>query len=699
MTVAILVSLIIFPLFATFEVENRFHYALSKLQEMHVLIIQAFLCDDKMGALMFLVRASIIENLVHKALIPIQMRLDEAEFEPTRWLQRIFNRKHQHIINMTLQEQENFITSFMCHVGSLQLMIKNCSFNEYHHDFTYEIKSSLLHLSTCQSIIVSSLMSPSSMAKDDFARQIIDLREAFTKLRSAYIDVRLHRVEYVLQTTATIQSEDSLSHAYFLFHLGATVQLLTQLIISNENKNTTSISSVQEKRKINFKLQWPRLLSSLKCMIIIGIGSIFVLVPRLSTIFENGHLILITLCVTQGDTVGGALTTMKMRLMGTLLGAIWAYITYRLVRDDIYATLGILSPWIFIFSYLKLLPNWGYTATVASFTPVAINLARLSNGTTLSGDSSVLLRIEESFLGITLAVVLTLLIFPIFAIDLLKDSIQTTLKTCQRSVTSMHSVYDQLFHHRHSQDSLMQVEFEEKKIKSFVDIERSLFHRLINSQRTLVEHASLEPTLWWMNRGFSTQHYNSLVRQQVSTFNMLYDIDAALMKINEYSEKIEHMQLNVAGGHFLPDLHRELSDLSKQLSACFNLWMSYFSVTQTRFYRLFRQCIYSNTKLNENDLIKHQQCLIDLYQTIHRLQVQHQARLDRLIQHYRDRLTMGEAYISFVPYANNTEVDAVFIAFNALYYSTTQLTQSVLILGETIHTILELETTHLYRSF
>jgi hypothetical protein len=85
----------------------------------------------------------------------------------------------------------------------------------------------------------------------------------------------------------------------------------------------------------------------------------------------------------------------------------------------------MLSPWIFLFSYLKLLPNWGYTATVASITPVVINLGRLPFGDALPAGNYALLRIEESFVGITIAVVLTLLIFPIFAIDLLKDNIQS----------------------------------------------------------------------------------------------------------------------------------------------------------------------------------------------------------------------------------------------------------------------------------
>jgi hypothetical protein len=171
------------------------------------------------------------------------------------------------------------------------------------------------------------------------------------------------------------------------------------------------------------------------------------------------------------------------------------------------------------------------------------------------------------------------------------------------------------------------------------------------------------------------------------------------MKINEYSENIEHIQLNAAGGYFLTNLHQELSDLSKQLSDCLNLWISYFTLTQTRFHQLFRQCIYSRIKLNETDLLKHQQCLIDLHQTVHRLQVQHQEGLNRLLEHYLNRLTEGESYSTFVPYINNDEADSIFVAYYAMYYSTTQLAQTALTLGETIHTIFEIETTHLYQPF
>jgi len=171
------------------------------------------------------------------------------------------------------------------------------------------------------------------------------------------------------------------------------------------------------------------------------------------------------------------------------------------------------------------------------------------------------------------------------------------------------------------------------------------------------------------------------------------------MKINEYSANIEHLQLNAAGGNFLPNVHKEISDLSRQLNDCLCLWISYFSITQTRFYRLFRQCIYSRRKLIETDFLKHRQCLVDLHQTICRLQTQHQEGLNRLLEHYLHRLSEGDSYANIIPYINNDEADAMFISYHAMFYSTTQLAQTVLTLGETIHTILEVETTQIYRPF
>ncbi|CAF3606759.1 unnamed protein product [Rotaria sordida] len=680
--VGLIVSISIFPLFATFDVENRVNYCLTNLQQMETIVVQAFLCKDQMSAQVSLARASTIEQMVRTTMNLMHSRLNEAHMEPSRCLQRIFNRRRRHLIDLTLQEQEYFISALMFHVCSLQIMVKQCQFNEYHRHFTEELQESLLHLSLCQSTIVSSLISSPIINRDEFNGRLTALQQALDSLRTAFIEARLHHVEHVLESAKTILSEDHLSHTFFLFQLDAIRRTVIQVL----------------------KPQWPRFVSAFKSMVIIGVGSIFVMVPRLATAFENGQWILIALCMTQGDTVGGAFTTMKMRLVGTLFGIMWAYVTYLSVNDHVYHTFGMLVPWMLIFGYLKLLPTWSYAATVAAFTPVLVNLGRIPYGDVVPAGNYALLRIEENLVGIAVAIVLTLAIFPVFAIDVLKNNIQSTLQVCRESITSIHSIYDQLFPHENLEVDIIDVEKKnEQEIKSIIDTQRSRFHQLISSQRVLVGHASLEPTMWWFHNSFSSIRYDTLVEQQIDMFRMLHNIDTILTRINECvnndKDQIKNLQMYTADSFFLPDLHIELVNLSRQLNDCLSLWSSYFALTQTRFYRIFRDCTYSRTKLHENDLSKHEQYLIELHHTINRLQNQHQNSIDRVLKNYLDRLTQAELPSKFIPYVENDKADLIIIGISAMYYSTTRLAQIALALGINIHTIFELETTHLYRPF
>jgi hypothetical protein len=95
----------------------------------------------------------------------------------------------------------------------------------------------------------------------------------------------------------------------------------------------------------------------------------------------------------------------------------------------------------------------------------------------------------------------------------------------------MYSIHDQLFHHHDSPKSPIHLELQKKNIESFIDSQQNHFHRLIAVQRILVEHASLEPTLWWMNNAFSAKRYNTLVQQQIDTFGMLHNIDATVRSL------------------------------------------------------------------------------------------------------------------------------------------------------------------------
>ena len=103
MAVALLVSMLVFPLFATIDTENRVNYCLINLQQMQTIIIRAFLCQDQMNAQVPLAQTSTIEQMVRTTMRVIPMRLNEARMEPSRFLQRIFNRRRRHLIHLTIQ--------------------------------------------------------------------------------------------------------------------------------------------------------------------------------------------------------------------------------------------------------------------------------------------------------------------------------------------------------------------------------------------------------------------------------------------------------------------------------------------------------------------------------------------------------------------------------------------------------------------
>jgi hypothetical protein len=346
--IALLVSLVVFPCFATIDIENRVNYCLANLQNMQKWSVQAFLCADPTNAQVHLARASTLEQMIRSTMNMMPPRLIEARFEPSRCLQRLFNWKRRYLIDLTVQgefscsstgiidrdffsfeEQEDLISSLMFHVCALSLMVKQCQFNEYHDHFIKELEVNLLQVVLCQSKIVSALTTFPSPDRTVFSGYLTALEQAASTLRQAYIGARLRRIEHVLESGTTIQSEDHLSHAFFLFQLNAIGRLLTRATNVGADRSILQeirdgLKRKQGKKRRTFKQwlkpQWPRALTAVKSMTIVGVGSIFVMVPRLAKTFENGQWILIALCMTQGDTVGGALTTMKMRLIGTLFG-------------------------------------------------------------------------------------------------------------------------------------------------------------------------------------------------------------------------------------------------------------------------------------------------------------------------------------------------------------------------------------------
>ena len=101
-----------------------------------------------------------------------------------------------------------------------------------------------------------------------------------------------------------------------------------------------------------------------------------------------------------------------------------------------------------------------------------------------------------------------------------------------------------------------------------------------------------------------------------------------LIRINECSNvdkrQIEHLCFCAADVLFLPDLYNEFHNLSKQLNNCFQVWSSYFCLTQTKSYQIFRGSIQHRKHLIKSDLNKYEKCLVELHRTVIYLRNEHQ---------------------------------------------------------------------------
>ena len=461
----------------------------------------------------------------------------------------------------------------MFHVYSLQELVKKCQFNKYHNDLVEELETKLSEFTSCQSMVVLGLTSVPPITIDVFTARLTSFQVAIDSLNLGYKQVRLHRIEEVFQLGVKTQSEDHLTHAFFFFQLNAIAQLLIQTAATN----TTVVISKVGKRKsymefFQYKFDWSKLLSAGKSMLIVGVGSIFVMIPRLANTFANGQWILIALCMTQGDTVGGAFNTMKMRLVGTLLGrneqfCLSANIHSFLLCIRCHVELRDLSScrgrylqniwhactmafsirlsetvvWVGLYSYSGCFnANFGeFRSTVCNWSANG-ELCSSSHSTKYYWNWSGHCSYYVGFSNIRCRFTKnkhSRWVCHLLSINPMK-SFSDTLKVCGHASESLHSVYDQFFHHQHSGRLLIEDHDDEEK--SDFHIQRSRFHQLIGAQRILVNHAIHEPSLWWFNYGFSSTRYRILVQQQLDVFRMLHNINATASKIDSFIHSFIH---------------------------------------------------------------------------------------------------------------------------------------------------------------
>jgi len=88
-------------------------------------------------------------------------------------------------------------------------------------------------------------------------------------------------------------------------------------------------------------------------------------------------------------------------------------------------------------------------------------------------------------------------------------------------------IYNKVFHHEDTEQTT--IDFSKlDDIKYYIDTQRRYFHKMISIQRILVCSASIEPSCWWLNNGFSNSRYKTLVQQQIDIYRMLHNINTSV---------------------------------------------------------------------------------------------------------------------------------------------------------------------------
>ncbi|CAF1659575.1 unnamed protein product, partial [Didymodactylos carnosus] len=195
--VAIITSIIIFPLTATLDIENRFIYGLLNLNQLYILAIHGYLSQNKILSQVSLKQCEIIQQYLCENLIMMQIRLNQVKYEPVKLIQLIFRRHRIKTINLTLYDQVELIRSFMFYVNSMIIMVNSLTFNDRQQYYSKTLKTSLIELTSIQSSVLI-YMTKLKMNKNEFYQLLKELNKTFINLKSMSAVIRSQRLQIIL---------------------------------------------------------------------------------------------------------------------------------------------------------------------------------------------------------------------------------------------------------------------------------------------------------------------------------------------------------------------------------------------------------------------------------------------------------------------------------------------------------------------
>jgi hypothetical protein len=175
-------------------------------------------------------------------------------------------------------------------------------------------------------------------------------------------------------------------------------------------------------------------IQSYKIALAITICAILPVYNVFPSLIQGGFWATLVIALIRQENISSSFLMGYQRLEGTVIGAIFAFIMFQIFHCNVHKTnlycierftvqVLVLIPWLFVCGLFREGEQHGYSATVAGFTPMVL----LLNPKYL-GLSAAWGRIEETFIGIVIYLLIDICIFPQRIYPLMKQSVLVSIE-------------------------------------------------------------------------------------------------------------------------------------------------------------------------------------------------------------------------------------------------------------------------------
>ena len=138
--------------------------------------------------------------------------------------------------------------------------------------------------------------------------------------------------------------------------------------------------------------------------------------------YQTGLWAVVVVALIRNDNTSSSFLIGTQRLEGTVIGALFSFFIFRVLGDSVEVTIPAIIIWLSICAFFRDGARHGYAAVVAGFTPMVLLLGQHAASLERAYD-----RIEKTFIGIFIYLIIDNLIMPVKVHDGIRANILSSI--------------------------------------------------------------------------------------------------------------------------------------------------------------------------------------------------------------------------------------------------------------------------------